>query len=875
MPIHTRFISTLRSLFRKEELDRDLDEELASYLEMLAEEKVRGGMSPEEARRSARIELGGVEQVKEKVRERRIGAGFDTLLQDARYAVRTLGKNAGFTIVAMLILAIGIGANTTLFSTVHTVLLRGVPYPEPDRLVVGLKTIKGTMSGPVSRVDYFDYRERGQSFEQLAALTTFTMQFTVTGGDDPELVETLFVTWNLFPALGVSPVAGRGFIPEEEAQGNTQSVVISYGYWQRRFGGAPDAIGSTLIIEGTPLTVLGVMPRDFRFMYDADLWALIDRDGPFDTRRDSHSHWVVGRLKPGVTIQQAQAEIDAVSEALAAEYPDSNEGKMLALVDLQSYMVRDVRTSLLLLMGTTVLVLLIACGNVAGLLLARGDRRSSEMAMRSALGASRRRLLRQLVTESLILTVGAGLLGIVVAYLLHDVLLRLLPSGDLGIEPPTVNVAALIFALLVSIATGLAVSLVPALRSTAAEPAQQLRSGTHATEGVRSARLRSGLVVLQVTLSVTLLIGSGLLISSLTRLSSVELGFDPENLLTGQLQIQAADYPTAEERNLFFASLLDEVEALPGVESATLANRLPILSRWQDWSVWPVGQPPANPWEGLSAMARWVPPGYFETMRIPLLAGRDISPTDVPSSPSIIVVSESVAQTLFPEADPIGQLVNVGDWREFEIVGLVRDARINTLRRAPDAAMYMAAAQMGPARMQIAVRTAGDPTQLVGPIEQLLRRKDRNVLLAGPRSMSSVVDETLAGFRTVILSLTLFAGVALILAAIGLYGLLAYQVSQRKNELGIRLAMGASDADLIGMILKRGLALVGIGLLVGLAAAYPGSLLIRQMLFETPPLDAAVYAGAVAFLGLVAALACILPAWRATRVDVVEVLRIE
>jgi putative ABC transport system permease protein len=576
-----------------------------------------------------------------------------------------------------------------------------------------------------------------------------------------------------------------------------------------------------------------------------------------------------------VTIEQAQAEANAISDALAAEYPDSNEGKALALVDLRSYMVRGVRTSLLLLMGTTVLVLLIACGNVAGLLLARGERRLSEMAMRSALGASRRRLLRQLISESLILTLGAGLLGIGVAYLLHDVLLRLLPIGEAGIEPPAVSATALVFTLAVAIATGVLVGIAPALRDTSRQPAQQLRSGSHATEGAHSSRLRSGLVVLQVALSVMLLVGSALLIRSLAQLSTVELGFDMENLLTGQLQIQVDDYPTPEERNSFYSTLLEEVEALPGVESATLANKLPIRSRWQDWSVWPVGEPPANLWEGLSAMARWVPPGYFETLGIPFLAGRDIAAADGLGAPTVIVVSESVAERLFPGADPIGRRVNVGDWREFEIVGVVGDARINTMRRAPDAAMYMAAAQMAPARMQIAVRTAGDPALLVRPIEELLRRKDPNVLFARPQAMSAVVEEELADFRTVILSLTLFAGVALVLAAIGLYGVLAYHVSQRKSEFGIRLAMGASGHRLIAMIVRRGLALVAVGLAVGLAVAYPGTLALRGLLYETGTLDPAAYLGAVVFLGIVAAIACYLPARRATRVDVVDVLRME
>jgi putative ABC transport system permease protein len=610
-------------------------------------------------------------------------------------------------------------------------------------------------------------------------------------------------------------------------------------------------------------------------MFDADVWALVDRDGPFDTERDSHSHWVIGRLKPGVTKEQAQSDVDAISNSLAAQYPESNAGKALLLTELQSYMVRDVRLSLLLLMGTTVLVLLIACGNVAGLLLARGERRLSEMAMRSALGASRRRLLRQLLTESLILTVAAGVLGISVAYLLQGVILQLLPIGELGMERPGIDSTALVFTLLVSIATGLLVGVIPALRGTGSDPAQQLRSASRASEDVRSSRLRSGLVVLQVALSVALLVGSGLLIRSFAHLSTVDLGFDPENLLTGQLQIQPSQYPTPEERNQFFTSLLEEIEALPGVVSATVANRLPILSRWQDWSIWPAEQPSPSAQESFSAMARWVPPGYFATMGIPLVSGRDIAATDVPGSPFVIVLSEGVANVLFQGSNPVGRMVNVADWRTFEVVGVVRDSRINTLRREPDAAFYMSHAQMGPSRAQIAVRTSVKPTTLVGPIDDLLRRKDPNVVFAKASTMASVLDDEVSGFRIVILSLVLFSAVALALTAIGLYGVLAYHVSQRLNEIGVRMAMGASNGDLLGMILRRGMLLAGFGLLLGVAAAYPGTLVLRQLLFETPPLDPATYVAAVGFLGLVAALACLLPAWRATRVDLVQVLRKE
>lgn len=866
---------TLRSLFRKEHLDRDLDEELGSVLAMLIDEKVRAGIPPAEAVKQAKLELGGLEQVKDRVRAERLGAPLDSMAQDIRLGFRTLRRSAGFTLVSLLILALGIGANTALFEAVHTVLIRDLPFPEPDRLIVAQKTLYGEVNGPVSRLDYFDFRERSSSFEGLAALATFTVQHTVTGDGDPELVEASYVTWNLFPTLGVSPHAGRMFLPAEESQGGASSILISHGYAQMRWGNAADAVGSTLNLNGSPFTVVGVMPPGFRFMHDADVWRLVDRDGPFDTVRDSHSHFAIGRLRPDVTMEQAQADVTSIATGLEDEYPDSNTAKGLVLSDLHGYMVKDVRTSLLLLMGTTVLVLLIACGNVAGLLLARGERRRSEMAMRTALGASRGRLLRQLMSESLILTLAAGTLGVGVALVLQDLLQQLLPAGELGSRPIGLNLAAVGFTLLVSAATGLFVGVVPALRTSFQEPARQLRSESRASPGVRSTRLRSGLVVFQVALSIVLLVGSGLLIRSLTQLSTVDLGFDSGNLLTGQIQIQAPQYPNDEERNQFFASTLEELEALPGVERAAFINKLPIVSLWQDWSVWPVGEVPETPAEAVSAMARWVSPGYFRTMEIPLLSGRDIDTRDGPGSPFVVVVSRAVAETLFPGTDPMGRVVTIGDWRDCEIVGVVEDARLNTLRGDPDLAMYMSAAQMGSTSMQIALRTTIEPDLLVRSVQDLLRRKDRDVLFAWPRAMADVVDRNLVDFRAVMMALALFALLAVLLAAIGLSGVLSYQVAQRQGELGLRRALGASERDLIRMVLKRGMGLVTLGSVVGLAVAYPGTLTMKQLLYDTQLLDPLAYLGSVVTLAAVAGVASFLPARRASKGDVAGVLRAE
>jgi predicted permease len=691
MSLLSQIKSTFRSLFRKQKLDRDLDAELHSYEDLLTDRKVGEGMEPEQARRTARLEMGGIEQVKEHVRERRVGAAIDTLAQDIRHGFRSLRTNTGLSFVAILILAIGIGANTTLFTTISAALLGGLPYEDPARLVTGATTRDGLGFGPVSRVDYFDYREQAEAFEDLALIGTSGMQGTITGGAESELIGMGYVSWNLFSTLGVRPVLGRGFLREEEEQGDDRIIVISHALWRSRYGGSADVLGSTLNLDGYPFTIVGVLPAGFEFLVEADAWGLIDRDGPWDQARDSHSHWVVGRLAAGVTLDQAQGELDAVSAGLQELYPDTNKGKALALMGLQRFMVFGVRSSLLVLMGTTALVLLIACSNVAGLLLARGQRRMPEMAMRSALGASRWRLVGQLVTESVILTLIAGGLGVGLAYLLQDLIGSIVPMGDLGVRLPALDAGVLLFAVGVSIATGLAVGIVPALMGSSVHPSRRLRAGAQMTEGVRGMRLRGGLVVVQVGVSVVLLIGAGLCLRSLVQMATVDLGFDADNQLTAGVRIQALSYPDTEQRTAFFSSFLEEVETLPGVLTSSLISKPPILSPWQDWAVWPAEQERPAPGDQFMAMARWASPGYFETARIPVVRGRDISDREVRGAPQVVVVSEMVARALFPAEDPIGRMVGIG-WYEdpFEIVGVVGDVRVNSVARGEEPAFYMA-----------------------------------------------------------------------------------------------------------------------------------------------------------------------------------------
>ena len=871
------FLSTLKNAllapFKGDELDHELDEELQSYLELLIEEKTDAGIDYGQARRQALIEIGGIEQVKVGVREERHGAALDMLLHDIRFSLRMLKKSPGFSVVVVLTLALGIGANAALFSNIKAFLLSPLPYQDTDRLVVAAKTYEGRYAGPVSRLDFFDYRRLSRSFDGFGTLSS-TNRFTMTGGARAEAIGAVYATWDLFPTLGVPPVQGRYFSESEEALAGANVVLISHDLWQRRFGGSEQTVGGPIQLDGTAYQVVGVMPPGFRFLFDADVWILIDRDCPVDEQRDSHSLWAVGRLKEGVSLEQAQSDVDAAAKVLEQEYPDTNKSKGLILYDLREFMIGQVRPSLDLLIVTTGVLLLIACSNVAGLLLARGQQRVSEMAMRSALGAPRGRLIRQLVTESVMLSLAAGLVGIVVAFSFHNLLLRLLPAGDPGVPVPSIDGGVLLFALAISVATGLAVGIVPALRGTSFNTWQKLESSTRTSESRGGTRLRTVMVVVQVAMSMTLLIGCGLLIRSMVNLTSVHLGFDTENLIGGTYGIQEIDYPTPQERADYFSSLIQEIKSLPGVKNAAAITKLPLASRGTDWPIWHAAQPRPEPRDSEMALARFVTPGYFETIGIPLLQGRDFSATDSPDAVPVVIISEALAGAMFPDQNPLGHMVKLG-WLDstFEIIGVVGDAKINGVRSDFDEAMYIASSQFGVVNQWLVVRAVGDPDLLMEPIRRLVEGEDRHSVLGDLVTLRALVDRDRSGLRVVTFALGLLSVVALLLTAIGLYGVLVYHVSERTNEFGIRVALGAAPNDVIGLIMKKGLMMVGAGLVLGLAGASLSSRLMQGLLFEIEPLDPFAYVGAAVFLGGVALLACLVPAWRAGRVDPITALR--
>jgi len=873
MPLLSTLKSILRAPLKSDELDHDLDEELQSYLDLLIEEKIQAGMDPEQARRQALIELGGAEQVKATVRETRHGAAIDMFVHEVRFALRMLRRSPGFAAVFIVTLAIGIGANTALFSTIKALLLSQLPYEEPDRLVASVKTYEGRDAGPVSRLDFLDYRRLSKSFDGFSTLSP-SMRVTMTGGERAEAVGAVYATWDLFPTLGVRPALGRNFSESEQDLAGANVVVIGHDLWQRRFGGSEQAIGASLHLDGMTYEVVGVMPPGFRFMFDTDLWIVIDRDCPIDEQRDSHSLWAVGRLKKGVSLEQAQGDVDAVAAILENEYPETNKEKGLRLYPLRDYMVAHLRASLNLLIATTGLLLLIACINVAGLQLARGQRRVSEMAMRSALGASRGRLIRQLLTESVILTMVAGLVGIVVAYLFHSFLLRLLPMGDPGVPVPRIDGSVLLFALAISVVTGLVVGIVPAMRGTSLQVWEKLETSTRTSESKSGTRLRTVLVVVQVALSAGLLIGCGLLIRSMVNLASVNLGFETVNVIGGTYSIPTDDQTTTAERVETFTSLIDEIKALPGVTDAAAITKMPIASRGTDWPIWHATEPRPEPRDSLMGLTRAATHGYFSTIGIPLLRGRDFAATDAEGTAPVVIISEALAQDLFPDKSPLGQMVKLG-WFDyaFEVVGIVGNAKINGVRSDFDEAIYLSSGQYGPSFQWLVIRTEGNPDLLAGQIRDLVEKKDRNAILGDLVTMKTLVHDDLTGFQVVMLALGLLSVVAMLLTAVGLYGVLAYHVSERTNEFGIRTALGAVPINLTGLIMKKGLAMVGIGLVFGFIGASLSSRLIQQLLFGIEPLDPIAYVGGALFFGAVAVVACLVPARRAARVNPVAALR--
>jgi predicted permease len=798
---------------------------------------------------------------------------IESLVRDARDAVRCVRRSPGFSALVILILTVGIGANVAMFSVTNAALLRALPFPDPDRLVAGRTTWSGRIGPSVAIPDYRDYRDRSDIFETLALIRGNANGHTILGGEGPEGATGIRVSANFFETMGVGPQLGRGFSADEGEPGAPAVAVLSFGYWQRKFGSRADVVGSSLTIDGVPTTILGVMPAGFHLFHDVDFWLPNRRRGA----RSSHSWLIVGRLEQGVSQEQAQSQMDVISLQLQEAYPETNENKALLITDLQDALSESYRVGLMLLMGTICLVLLIACGNIASLLLARGSARSTELSVRAALGASGTRLVRLLFSESLLLAAVACLLGIVLAVWLQGVILVFMPLDYLGIEKVGVSAPMLVFALLLSIGTALLSGGFPALSASRTNPAAQLNGAMRSSARGGTARLRSSLVVLQVALSAILLIGAGLLLRSFASLGDVDVGFETEDLLTAGVPVPALDYPSTTSRAQFFAGLLEDVRAIPGVRSASAINKLPIRSPWMNWGVWNPAEPPSSLSEWQSAYSRTVLPGYFETMEIPLISGRDIDAGDDEDMSPVVVINDVMAKALYPDQNPIGQdvVVEMGavEPMTLRIIGVVGDARVNMIAMEPGFQVYFSHAQIGYSAMSLVIRTQGNPDLLVGPLRSALAALDRNVPLANPITMEEILSDSVAATRVINVTLAIFAAVALFLATIGLYGVLAFHVARRIHEIGIRMALGATAGNVMRLIFGKGMFLVTLGLATGLVIAIWATRVLQQQLYGIETTDPMTYVGVAACFALVGTLACLVPAMRAVRIDPVEAFR--
>jgi putative ABC transport system permease protein len=804
---------------------------------------------------------------------------IDNLRHDLRYAVRSYAKAPSFTLVILTTLALGIGASTAIFSMVNGILLQPLPLADPDRLVYvnEVNPKGGTMS--VSWPNYLDWRSRVQSFESLAS--SREESYTLTGGERAQRLRGRRVTGNFFHVLGVAPASGRGFSDEDDRPNAAPLVVLSDAYWRTQLGADPAAIGRTLTLDEVAHTVAGVMPRDFQYLRAYDLFTSM---GPIAgnanllDRGNHNGFYALGRLKPGVGLQAATAELQAVAAALEREYPNSNTGVGILAERLADRLVTDIRLTLLVLLGAVGFLLLIACVNVANLLIARGAARQHELAVRAALGGGRVRLGMQMLVESTLVSVTGGALGVAVAAWLLRALIAVAPDGTPRIADVRLDAPALLFALAAAAICGLVFGALPAFQASGISGQQALVRGRSAGFASRSHRLRRGLMVVETALALVLLTGAGLMMRTLQELTRVETGIRADHLLTTRFQL-AGDQWTDDRRLAFYADLQSRLRALPGVSNAAFAFSLPIDgSNWN--SIFIVADKPVPPRAQLpSAAFTPVSNGYFETMGMRLMRGRFFDATETPTSPKVTVVNESLAGRLWPGEDAVGKRLKQGwpespsDWRE--VVGVVGDVKFNGVTAETPMQAYLPLVHEPSRSLAIVARTQGDPAALAPALEGVVRQLNKDLPLFQIRTMDDMLGTAIARQRMSMLVFVVFAVVALTLASIGLYGVVAHGVTERTHEIGVRMALGAEARHVLGLVVRQGLSMALIGMAIGVAASLALSRWIEGLLFGVTANDPVTMAGVVATLLAVALVACYVPAWRATRVDPTTALRAE
>ena len=808
---------------------------------------------------------------------------MNILFQDLRFALRLMLKSPGFSAIAIITLALGIGANSAIFSVVNAVLLRPLPFNDPSRLVLVEERSKyPTIT--VSYLNYLDWRDQSHSFESMQAM--YTTNMTLTGKDEPERVVTRMVTSGFFPLLGVSPRIGRNFSREEDRAGGTPVAILSYALWQRRFGGASDVLGKSLTLDAQPYTVVGVLPPGFQFFQPADVflpfhpWA---RTLPDD--RNWHPGILpVARLKPGVSIEQARAEMQTISKRLEQQYPLYNTGDSSDVVPVHEQLVQNSRPALLLLLGAVSFVLLIACVNVANLLLARGASRGREVAIRTALGAGRGRVVRQLLTESVLLSLAGGGLGLLIASLSLGPLLKIAGGSLPQTGPVGLDGGVLAFTAAIAILTGLLFGIVPALRTAKLDLRETLNEGSRgSTAGPGHHRMRNALLCMEISLAMLLLVGAGLLLRSFSRLQEVPPGFQVDHLLVADVPLARTAYAKPDQRYEFYDRLVEASRNLPGVRAAGAATFLPVSGGGSIIHFNITGRPPKSPSDFIAAGYRAVTPGYLETLGVPLLQGRLITPADTEHAPSVVVINATMAHIYFPTEDPLGKRLQLGATPEneiptMEIVGVVGDVRPG-LGVDPQAEMYLPyrqADQILPVfSLSIVLRTVNDPSAETSSFRTALAHIDPGVPLVNVRTMQTNMEATVAQprFRTWLIGI--FAALALALAGVGVYGVMFYSVTQRTSEIGVRVTLGARPEDIFRIIIAGALRIALLGVVIGLVAAAALTRVLKAFLFGITAYDPLTFAGVALVLTLVALAASYFPARRATRVDPMVALRYE
>ena len=884
-----QLLASLRSffsvLFRRRKLEGEMEEELRAHVQNRADDLERSGLPRAEAERQARIEFGGYEHFKEECRES-VGANFlETFVQDVRFGLRLLRKSPAFTAVAIITLALGIGANTAIFSVVYAVLLRPLPYMQPGQLVAifednlerGIK---------VAGCDYADMRELRDSgaFVDVAAFSRHSL--TLTGWGDPAEVRTAVVTPEMFSVLNVSPLAGRYLLAGDEGKGVAPVVVLSEGTWRTRFGGSLSILGHSILLDQRPFTVVGIMPGGFRipFVDNQEIWIPVSQDpvfSPFIPQHGMHGFGMVGRLKAGVSLSRAQSEAEAVSRTLAGEFPAENSGWVVHVSPLQKEVVSDFRQPLLILLGAVGLVLLLACVNIANLLLARATARTREMALRQALGAAHGRIVRQLLTESATLGALGAILGVALAYGSMRALVLVLPANLPGLQSVQIDGWVLGFALLLSWAATIAFGLAPALLTTASNMQSNLKDSA-ARSGSGSGRLRARrfLAAAEIGLAAVLVIAAGLLVRSLMAMTSVDPGFNVARIFKAQVSLPRYQYATPQQWVSFSDALLERVQAQGGLQDSALGVPLPLADEFVKLSFSIPDHAPLAPGVPSSADFVSISPGYFHVMGIPLLRGRLFARTDFALSPPVTIVSESFARFYFKDEDPIGKKLKfafLSDSRDVtrEIVGIVGNVRNEQLTREPGPMMYVPFAQTPLWGANVVVKSTEQPAALAATIRRVVHSIDANLPVTDITTMPEVLDSSVARpkFRTGLIGG--FGVVALLLAAVGVFGVVSYSVASRTREFGVRAVLGATPASIGGMILREGLTLGGIGLGLGLSAALGLARFLKTELYGVTVYDPLSFMGSAAILLAVAMVACYIPARRAMKVDPMVALRCE